>query len=547
VIEVLPGIKFCFLTLAYKFGSGSELAKRPLACGFFLLAGGIIYARYTEAYFNALLFLTALLAVSAIIFRKKSKNVFLILLCSLVFITGALSYINFNTLPANDIYRFLDKPQQHAYIKGTVKTLPAYTWQRWGNRRCSFLLNVESYKKDNTWVKASGLSQLTINANEKEYGYGDRILIYGDAKKLVHEKSASPGYIRYLSRRGIYTAIKVKKDEDIAPVGKAHPLSFKKYIHNLRRRTERRFKKYLPYPDDAILSAMLVGRRESIPKSLTGLFINTGTIHILSVSGLHAGIISAIIFFFLKLFYIPQRPLSAITILFLWLYVVMAGSRTPVVRASIMISVYLLSVILERDFDIYSALSFAGIFILLLNPMQVFDAGFQLSFSCVFFIVFLTPRIEGIFFKDELHSKKPMQKGRVAGFLFYLRKAFFPSLAVFVGVWPIVAFHFGIISPVTVIANMVVIPFLGVVLFFGAVLACVPDMLHFLASFISGVLHYLFLGIFNAVGMFSKLPFAYFSVKAFSLWLVFLYYAALYIVCQGFSPYNMHAKAGKDF
>jgi competence protein ComEC len=525
----------------------SELTKRPLACGFFLLAGGIIYARYTGACFNALLFLTTFLAVSAFILRKKSKNVFLILLCTLLFIAGALSYINFNTLPANDIYRFLDQPRQHVYIKGTVKTLPAYTWQRWGNRRCSFLLSIESYKKDDAWIKASGLSQLTINANEKEYGYGDRILIYGDVKKTFHEKSASPGYIRYLNRRGIYTSIKVKNDEDIALVSEVHPLTFKKYIHSMRRRAERRFRRYLQYPDDAILSAMLIGRREYIPKDIAKLFINTGTMHILSVSGLHTGIISGIIFFILKLLKIPQRPSIIITILFLWFYVVMAGSRTPVIRASIMISVYLLSVILERDFDIYSALSFAGVLILLLNPMQVFDAGFQLSFSCVFFIVFLTPGIEGLFLKDELHPKKPMQKGLVEGFLFYLRKAFFSSLAVFIGVCPIVAFHFGIISPVTIIANMVVIPFLGVVLFLGAVLACIPDMLNFLANFVSGVLHYLFLAIFNAVAIFSKLPFAYFSVKGFSTQLVFLYYVTLYIVCQIFLAHNMQNTGKKNF
>jgi competence protein ComEC len=525
----------------------SGLIKRPLACGFFLFAGGIIYACYTGAYFNALLFLAVFLIPLALILRKKSKNVFFILLCALVFISGALSYINFNMLPANDIYRFLENPRQYVYIKGTVKTLPAYTWQRWGNRRCSFLLEAVSYKKDNTWVETDGLSQLTINDNEREYSYGDSVLVYGDVKKLAQEKSASPGYIRYLNRRGIYTSIKVKNDEDVALIGKTGPLSFKKYIHNLRRRTERRFKKYLPYPDDAILSAMLIGRRESIPKDLTKLFINTGTMHILSVSGLHVGIISGIFFFFLRLFKIPKSPSSIITILFLWLYVIMAGERTPVIRASIMISAYLVSVMLERDFDIYSALSLAGLLILLLNPMQVFDAGFQLSFSCVVFIVFLTPRIEVLFFDDKLQPKKPIQKSHVSGFLFYLRKALFSSLAVFIGVWPIVAFHFRIISPVTVIANMIVIPFLGIILSLGGMLALIPDMLMLLAKLIASVIHVLFFMLFNIVGMLSGLPFASFNIKCFPLWLVFLYYAVLYIVCQGFLPRNIQAKTRKDF
>jgi competence protein ComEC len=233
--------------------------------------------------------------------------------------------------------------------------------------------------------------------------------------------------------------------------------------------------------------------------------------------------------------------------LFLWFYVVMAGERTPVVRASIMISIYLLSIILERDFDLYSVLSFAGFLILLFNPAQVFDAGFQLSFSCVFFIVFLTPRIEGLFLRDKAKPKKSPQKGHIAGFLFYLRKGFISSLAVFIGVWPIVAFHFSIISPVTVIANMVVIPFLGIILSLGGLFALIPDMLMFLTKFIANVIHGLFFALFNIAGMLSAVPFASFKIECFPLWLLFVYYLALYIVCQGFLPYNIHAKEGKDF
>ena len=525
----------------------SRITKRPLACAFFVFSGGIIYAYHTKVSFHALLYAASFLILSVFILRKKGKNIFFILLSALVFISGALACINFNTLSANNIYRLLERPSQYAYIKGTVKSLPAYTWQRWGNRRCSFLLEIASYKMNNTWLKAEGLSQVSISDNEREYNYGDSVLIYGNIKKLDSAQGYSrQGYARYLNRRGIYTAIDAKKDDDIALIGKTRPLSFKKYIHKLRRRIERRFKRYLPYPDDAVLSAMLIGRREAIPKGLSNIFVRTGTIHILSVSGLHVGIISGILFFVLKLLKIPRKPLSAIVVLFLWLYVVMAGERTPIIRASIMISVYFISTIIDRDFDIYSALSFAGLLILLLNPMQVFDAGFQLSFSCVFFIVYLTPRIEGVFFRHKNKEKKPVIKRGVYNILSYSRKAFFSSLAVFVGVWPIVAFHFRIISPITVIANIIVIPFLGIIISLGAMLVCIPYALIFMARLIAYTVHFLFFTLFNSMAILSGLPFSFFEIKGISLWAVCAYYIAAYIVFEGFLGHNMQGAEKND-
>jgi competence protein ComEC len=517
----------------------SELKKRPLVCGFFIFIGGIIYAYYTKAHFLALLYATVLIALSIFALRKKTSNASFILLSLLIFVSGALSYIHFNTLPANDIYNVLENPSQHLYINGIVKSLPSYTWQRWGNRKCRFILGVSACKIDGVWLKATGLSQVTITDNDKEYNYGDNVLLYGEIEKITTRELNTHGYINYLHRRGIYTAIKAKNDTDIMCIGKVRPGMLKRYIHRLRREVERRFKRYLPYPDDVILSAMLVGRRDAIPRNLSQLFINTGTMHILSVSGLHVGIISGIIFFFFGKLKVPRKVLSLITIIFLWIYVIMAGERAPVIRASIMISVFLFSVILERDFDIYSALSFAGLLILLINPMQVFDAGFQLSFSCVFFIVFLTPRIENIFSGNKLYERGAVLRGFIKNMLFYISRLFFASLAVFIGIWPIVAFHFKIISPVTIIANIIVIPFLGIILSLACVLACIPDIFLFLITIISGIIHSIFCLIFHITGFISGLPLAYFNIKRFPLWALLLYYFFLYIVVSLPLGHNM--------
>jgi competence protein ComEC len=526
----------------------SAIAKRPLVCGFLLFAGGIIYAYHTNAGFHALLYLASFLIIMAFMLRDAAKGVFFIMLSALIFLSGALSCVNFNTLPADNIYNILEYPEQQAHIKGTVRSLPAYTWQRWGNRQCSFLMKADSYRIDKSWFRVQGLLYVTISDNEREYDYGDSILIDGDIKKIGPAQAYSgQGYARYLNRQGIYTVIHARKDADIALIGKAGPLSLKRYIHRLRRGIERRFRRYLPYPDDAMLSAMLIGRRESIPKIIAEDFVHTGTIHILSVSGLHVGIISGILFIVLRLLKVPHKALSVIVILFLWFYVVMAGERIPILRTSIMISVYFISTIIDRDFDIYSALSLAGFLILLLNPMQVFDAGFQLSFSCVFFIVSLTPVMEEAFFRQRDIEKRPVVKKLISHTLLYLRKAFSSSLAVFAGIWPIIAFHFRIISPVTVIANIVVIPFLGIIISLGAILACIPEAFISAAPPVDHAVHLLFFMLFKAVNILSGLPFSFFDIKAVSLWVVFLYYIIAYIVFRQLLIHNMQASGKRNF
>ncbi len=166
------------------------------------------------------------------------------------------------------------------------------------------------------------------------------------------------------------------------------------------------------------------------------------------VSGFNVGIVIFIIVSVLKLIRIPRKSRYIIAIPLLILYCFVTGSSTPVVRSTIMAIVFMLGALLRREPDIYNSCALAAIFILLINPRQIFDIGFQLSFSSVISIVYLYPRIKSLL---------RLEGFRIKPFKFII-EGIIVSLSAWIGTMGFVAYYFKIFSPVTVLANLFIVP-----------------------------------------------------------------------------------------
>ncbi|NQT90326.1 MAG: ComEC family competence protein [Candidatus Omnitrophica bacterium] len=495
--------------------------NKPLPIAFVILIAGIAFARHVPIPFTAAIILAAFLFITFFCFKNKRNLIFYIICSLLVLILGAASYINYNYLPPDDITRLLKEEPAEYYIKGIVRSSPEYRWSRWGKRRCSFVFKPSAYKNKAAWAGLSGLCRLEIRDNDKDYSFGDIIVLCGKLK--APSKAASPGkfdYSRYLKTKGIRTLIDVRDDDNITVIPPGS-VGIRRTIYDARQKIGAIINRYLNSYDGAVLNAMLIGKRSAVPKDLKDDFIKTGTVHVLSISGLHVAIISAILFFILRLMRIARRPSSILLILFLLVYAVLAGSRPPIIRATIMIIIYLLGNILERDFDIYSSLSLAGIIMLLVNPMQIFAAGFMLSFACVFSICYLTPKLESLF---KTGTKNPIAR--------YISKIAFASLAVFIGIAPLTAYFFKIVSPISIIANIFIVPLLGAVLLCGIWLVISGAFLAIAAPYIAYLLHILLLIFTKIAAFFAVIPLGHFTVQRIPIYAIAVYYIMIFALAR---------------
>ncbi len=207
----------------------------------------------------------------------------------------------------------------------------------------------------------------------------------------------------------------------------------------------------------SIMNALLLGQRQTIDKTVYNNYVNSGTIHILAVSGLHVGILLWILnFLFKPLLYLKYgnyiRPIILVTIL--WSFAVIAGLSPSVTRAVAMFSIISIAMHLKRPTNIYNTLVISAFIILLFKPTFLFQVGFQMSYLAVMGIVSVQPIIYKLWKPKYLVTDK-------------LWQIFTVTLAAQAGVVPISLFYFHQFPGLFFISNIVVIPFLGLILGFG--------------------------------------------------------------------------------
>ena len=268
------------------------------------------------------------------------------------------------------------------------------------------------------------------------------------------------------------------------------------------------------------LRGVVFGDRREIPVELKESFVNTGTIHILAVSGSNVAVIALALYMALGLFRIPKHWIVVTTIFGLLYYMMITGASSSIVRATIMGCVILLGQILERKPDIYNSMSVAAMIVLLLSPSQLLDVGFQLSFAAVLSIVSIYPRLE------LLIRKIPARFEEIKA-LDYILKLFAVSLAAQLGTLPFTGYYFERFSVISLAANLIAVPVVGI----NLVLGCLTLASSLFSMWIAGVYAALneilvsfLLGFVQAA---ASVPYAVVETPGFSLTAGVVFYLSL--------------------
>lgn len=206
--------------------------------------------------------------------------------------------------------------------------------------------------------------------------------------------------------------------------------------------------------DYAVLAAMTLGERVSMSDDMTDDYSVSGALHILSLSGMHLGIIYAM----LLLLFFKRRSsviVQVIIVTAVWAYVFIAGLPVSAVRSAVMLSVCSFVNLLNRDKISLNVLAVAAFSVLVVNPLNLYDVGFQMSFMSVMFIIVFYP----VFYYA---MPQRIRNIRVVNYIWQMTAV---SLSAQLGVAPLVALYFGRFSCYFLLANFAVIPLSAVILY----------------------------------------------------------------------------------
>ncbi len=297
--------------------------------------------------------------------------------------------------------------------------------------------------------------------------YGDEIVLRGDLKRPRGLRNPGGFDSRaYLERQGIGAVFYGDKNFDTRVLGRRKGNFLYEKALGTRRFLSERISRAFHGDEAAFLKALFLGERSDLEEEFKDLFIKTGTMHILAVSGFNIGFLCAALFLLLAPFPVSKNFKLCLALVAVWAYCLLVGWQAPVVRASLMASVFLTGRLLGRRTDALNSLGLAACVILILNPQQLFDVGFQLSFLAVFGLVKFVP----LFMKRPELLPHEFLSAREKT-VFYLKEVFWVSFVCAIVTLPITVHNFYIVTPLSVLSNLAVVPisfllFLAGLLFF---------------------------------------------------------------------------------
>ncbi|MCX6149798.1 MAG: DNA internalization-related competence protein ComEC/Rec2 [Ignavibacteriales bacterium] len=275
----------------------------------------------------------------------------------------------------------------------------------------------------------------------------------------------------------------------------------------------------------ALLKGLLVGDRTEINDETKTDFINTGVVHVLAVSGLHVAYILVIFLFVFGRLNLYLR--TTLTIIGIFLFIYVTGATASVVRSAIMGIVILTAFLSNRSTNIYNSISLSALIILIINPIDLFDPGLQLSFAAVIAIVALTP-----FFKKRINEINLKNN--------YLKKLLLfctVSLAAQIGTLPFTLIYFRKLSLISLVANIIIVPLTGAMISIG-ILTLVLGIVWLKAAIVYASVNNLATAFLYWIAhQLSSFKFSFLAIRQFSVLDALIFYFLIFIIFYNYEKF----------
>ena len=413
-------------------------------------------------------------------------------------------------------------------------------------------INVTAIRRNNQWQPAVGTVLVnTPNLPAPQFFTGQPVEVAGViAPPPPPLADGLFDFRRYLAARGIYYQLKADSWNDwklCEPHLDRPPLS-----DRFLKWSKETLALGLPVEDEPLrlLWAMTLDWRTAFTGDISEPFLRAGTFHMFAIDGLRIGLLAGMIVTLLGVLRLSRAWCGVIAVPVIWFYTAATGWEASAIRASVMMTVILGGWALKRPSDLLNSLAAAGFILLLWDPCQIFEAGFQLSFAVVLVIAVmlkpLTDFCDRRLRADPLlpDSLRPAWQKIARRFLRRLAHYAALSFTAWLGSLPLGAKYFHLINPVSTLANIVAVPLgtLALIANLGALICG-----HWLAWATVLFNHAAWAGMVamtRVSELAAQIPGAYWYVAEPSVTTVVLYYALLLALFSGWFNTRPRQSAG---
>lgn len=322
------------------------------------------------------------------LYKNKIKNHAGVLITIFWFLFGTSHTLFATTIFQSDYFDKL-KPRQ---LKGWICNEPQQSDGIWRFE----LAVIQGYLK-NTSFPAKGKLTVALKDAQLSFHYGDVMIINHGYTPVEEPYNPSEfNYREWLAAKHIHHQIFVNKN-DYVRLATQSGSAIIAYAISLRKKQVAIYRKLIVNDEAfAVASTLVLGYRADLSKETLNSYSKTGTIHALSVSGMHVGIIyiflNWILYFMDSRRFLKLIKLTFICIL-IWYYSLLTGFSPSVLRSAVMLTVYIAAKAFHKDSNSYNILAFTAFVLLIYDPLLLWDVGFQLSFLAVFGLIYLQPLI----------------------------------------------------------------------------------------------------------------------------------------------------------
>ena len=531
----------------------SFLRYRPFVPAAVAFAAGILVREYLDTP-RAVAWATAAALAAAFPLARRARMHALALaaLYGLIFAAGWVRLdIASPPSPPHHLARFLDTQPKLVKLRGTVASdpqlqiLPAMPlsgdspWLAEKSSRTRFDLDASGVWADGDWQATCGRVRVVDHGASTALHYGDTVVVTGTA--VLPRPPTNPGALdaaTLLRRRGIAAVMSVSRGALIVE-GHRRANALLKLVYAARARLRGFLSHALPPETSAnsLLCALLLGDKTELDEDIAEKFKRTGTMHLLAISGLHVGIVAWFAWRLAALFGAGRRLSGTLALAVVLGYTLLTGAAPSAVRAAVMTGALVLSIVGRREPETLRAAALAFLVLLLIQPADLFHVGFQLSFAAVLGICCLS---DGLFqllrprpsLLRHLMAPEDVSWARRAWEWLTARGAgaLSISLAAWLGVFPLLAYYFNLLSPITVLVNLVAVPLVGILVGLGFVVMALSCGSTVMASFLGWPVRGFAWALIEIVRWVDRIPFAWAYCPAPAVGWVMGYYALGLIV-----------------